>query len=254
MKLRDKVAIVTGAGSGIGRESALLFASHGAKVVVVDIVEDAGYKTARMIGDGATFCKADVSCWKDTEQMVRIAMERFGRLDILFNNAGISMPERTTVVDTKESDWDKVLAVNLKSVFLGVRHALPVMMQQESGVILNTASQAGLGAGRQLSSYCASKGGIVALTRQLAVDYASYNIRVNSICPSTLETAMGAAQARQQQSESFLRQRHRLVEKIPMRRFCTTRDVAQAALYLASDESTYVTGISLLVDGGALAV
>ena len=187
MKLRDQVAIITGAGSGIGRESALLFARQGARVAVADINEKLGRETANLIGEAAFFIKVDVSNWQATEGMVQKTLERWGRLDILFNNAGIDLPQATTVVETSEADWDRTLAINLTGVFLGSRHALPVMMAQRSGVIINTASRAGLAATPGEAAYCASKGAVVSLTRQMALDYAPYNIRVNCLCPGVLE-------------------------------------------------------------------
>jgi NAD(P)-dependent dehydrogenase (short-subunit alcohol dehydrogenase family) len=250
VRLRDKVAIITGAGSGIGREGALLFAREGAKVVVADIVEEMGRETADLIGEDTFFVKVDVSSWDDTERMVSETVRRFGRLDILFSNAGMGLPQATTVAETTEPDWDRIIAVNLKGVFLGARHALPVMMAQRYGVIVNTASRAGIGATPRLAAYCASKGGVVSLTRQLAVDYAPYNIRVNCICPGGLEKPMGSHRS----PDQFEQRRERLVQKIPLGKLCTAKDIAYAALYLASDESAHVTGTALIVDGGNLAL
>lgn len=256
MRLADKVAIVTGAGSGIGRESALLFAREGARVAVADISEKLGRETADLIGESAFFIKVDVSSWSDTECMVQTTFERWGRLDVLFNNAGIDLPQATTVVETTEEDWDRTLAINLTGVFLGSRHTLPVMMAQRSGVIINTASRAGLAATPGEAAYCASKGGVVSLTRQMALDYAPYNIRVNCICPGALEKpTLDRRQFLQQISSGAIEQRKEKFASLnPLGRLCTPLDVANAALFLASEESVYITGTALLVDGGDLAV
>lgn len=256
MKLSGKVAVITGAGSGIGRESALLFAREGAKVAVADINEKMGRETAALMGEAAFFIKVDVSSWADTEQMVAATVERWGRLDILFNNAGIDLPQATTVVETSEADWDRILAINLNGVFLGSRHALPVMMAQRAGVIINTASRAGLAAPPGEAAYCASKGGVVSLTRQMALDYAPYQIRVNCICPGALEKpTQDRHQFLQTRSATALDQRNEYFARLnPLGRLCTPADVANAALFLASDESAYITGTALLVDGGDLAL
>jgi len=248
MRLRDRVAIITGAGSGIGRESALLFSEEGARVVVVDIAEEAARETAEMIGKDAVPIKVDVSRWEETEYMVEETVRRFGSLDILFNNAGIDLPQATTVVETTEADWDRILDVNLKGVFLGARHALPVMMAQGHGIIINTASKAGLRGPRRESAYGASKAGVVLLTRQMAMDYGSYNIRVNCICPGALEKPTIDRRTLLEQQPGALDERNRRVSQwVPLGRLCTAKDVAYAALYLASDESSHVTGASLEV-------
>jgi 3-oxoacyl-[acyl-carrier protein] reductase len=255
VRLRDKVAIVTGAGSGIGRETALLFAREGAHVVVAEYVEETGRETAEMIGPDAFFLKVDVARWNDTERLIGETVGHFGRLDILFSNAGIDLPWATTVVETEDADWDRTIDVNLKGVFLGARHALPVMLVQRSGVIINTASVAGLRASPREAAYGASKGGVISLTRQLAIDYAPYNIRVNCICPGGVDKPTVDRHAFLQQSPDALDQRNRrIAKKVPLGRLCTAQDVARAALYLASDESAYVTGIALIVDGGVLAL
>ena len=255
MRLQDKIAIVTGAGSSIGRESAILFANEGARVIVAEINDQAGQETAEQIGKNALFVKIDVSSWDDTQLMVKSAVDHFGGLDILFNNAGIDLPYATTVVDTELSDWQRIIDINLKGVFLCVRHSLPVMMAQNYGVIISTASRAGLGATQGEAAYCASKGGVVSLTRQLAIDYAKYNIRVNSICPG------GIAKPTIDRSEFLVKtvgalekRNEQIIQKVPLGRLCSPQDVAKAALYLASEESSYVTGTALIVDGGGLAL
>ena len=230
MRLQDKIAIVTGAGSSIGRESAILFANEGARVIVAEINDQAGQETAEQIGKNALFVKIDVSSWDDTQRMVKSAVDHFGGLDILFNNAGIDLPYATTVVDTELSDWQRIIDINLKGVFLCVRHSLPVMMAQNYGVIISTASRAGLGATQGEAAYCASKGGVVSLTRQLAIDYARYNIRVNSICPGGIDKptidrseflvkTVGALDKRNEQ----------IIQKVPLGRLCSPQDVAKAA-------------------------
>ena len=255
MRLQDKIAIVTGAGSSIGRESAILFANEGARVIVAEINDQAGQETAEQIGKNALFVKIDVSSWDDTQLMVKSAGDHFGGLDILFNNAGIDLPYATTVVDTEFSDWQRIIDINLKGVFLCVRHSLPVMMAQNYGVIISTASRAGLGATQGEAAYCASKGGVVSLTRQLAIDYAKYNIRVNSICPGGIDKPTIDRSEFLKKSVGALEKRNeQIIQKVPLGRLCSPQDVAKAALYLASEESAYVTGTALIVDGGGLAL
>ena len=254
-RLGAKIAAITGAGSGIGRASALLFAQEGAHVVVADLVEATANETASLIGPAATAIAADVTVPADLERLVAAALSRYGRLDILFNNAGIDLPEATTVVATSEADWQRIVDVNLKGVLLGARAALPVMKAQGSGAIVNTASQAGLVGTPQEAAYCASKGGVVALTRQMAVDYAPYGIRVNCVCPGAVDKPTTDRAGWLMATPGGLEQREaRLAAAIPLGRLCTAMDVAYAALYLASDEASYVTGTALAVDGGLLAL
>jgi NAD(P)-dependent dehydrogenase (short-subunit alcohol dehydrogenase family) len=255
MRLREKVVIITGAGSGIGRDSAFLFAREGASVAIVDISEECGMETVELVGENAFFVKADVSSWRDVAQVVDECMERLGQIDVLFNNAGIDLPWARKLDETAEADWDKTIAVNLKGVFLGARHVLPVMMAQGSGVIVNTASVAGLVASPQEAAYCASKGGVVSLTRQLAVDYAPYGIRVNCICPGGIQEPTVHRQAYLARAQGALELRNaNITRRTPLGRLCTARDAAYAALYLACDESAHVTGATLVVDGGRLAL
>ncbi len=254
-RLAARVAVITGAGSGIGRASALLFAREGAYVVVADLVEATALETAALIGPAATALAADVTVPADLERLVAATLARHGRLDILFNNAGIDRPQATNVVSTSEADWQRIVDVNLKGVLLGARAALPVMKAQGRGAIVNTASQAGLVGTPQEAAYCASKGGVVALTRQMAVDYAPFNVRVNCVCPGAVDRPTVDRAGWLAATPDGLAQRQaRLAAAIPLGRLCTAMDVAYAALYLASDEAAYVTGTALVVDGGVLAL
>lgn len=254
MRLRDKVALVTGGAAGIGRETALLFAAEGARVVVVDVDEAGGRQTVELIasaaqeGDGggeAIFRPADVSKAADCEAMVVAAEERFGRLDVLFNNAGIMHPEDGDAQVTEEAIWDLTMNVNLKGVFLGCKYGIPALRRAGGGSVINTASfVALLGAATPQLAYTASKGGVLAMTRELAVLHAREGIRVNALCPGPLRTKL---------LMDFLdteEKRQRRLVHVPMGRFGEAREMAQAALYLASDESSYVTGSTFSVDGG----
>ncbi|MEO6259920.1 MAG: glucose 1-dehydrogenase [Thermoanaerobaculia bacterium] len=248
MRLKDKVALITGGASGIGKESCLLFAREGAKVVVVDLKKEAADATAIEIqkagGDAKGFA-ADVSKAKDAEAMVRFAEETYGKLNIVFNNAGVFHADDNSVTDTSEAIWDMVINVNLKGVFLGCQYAIPALQRAGGGSIINTASfVAILGAAAPQIAYTASKGGVLAMTREIAVEFARQNIRANSLCPGPVETPLLA----QLLSDPARRQR-RLVH-IPMGRFARPEEMANAALFLASDESSFVTGTSFLVDGG----
>jgi NAD(P)-dependent dehydrogenase (short-subunit alcohol dehydrogenase family) len=252
VRLRHKVALITGGASGIGRETALLFAREGAAVSVVDVDEDGGGVVVRRIVDSggqATFTRCDVACAVDCERAVLGTVGELGGLDILFNNAGII--RRSTVLDTTEEDWDLVMAVNLKSIFLLSKAAIPIMVEAGSGVIINTASGWGLAGGRRAASYCASKGGVVNLTRAMALDHGGQNIRVNCVCPGDTDTPLLHAEARQlgQPEQEFLAES----AQRPLQRIGSPEEIAQAVLYLASDASSFVTGTALVVDGGGLA-
>ena len=251
MRLANKVAVITGAGSGIGRESALLFAREGARVVVADVNDDAGQAVVeelRGAGGEAVYVRADVSKGADAEGMVRAAEERFGRLDVLFNNAGISHARDDDAVATEEEVWDLTMNINLKGVFLGCKYGIPALRRAGGGSIINTASfVALLGAATPQLAYTASKGGVLAMTRELAVIHARENIRVNALCPGPLRTEL-----LMKYLDTEEKRQRRLVH-VPMGRFGEAREIAQAALFLASDESSFTTGATFLVDGGITA-
>lgn len=248
MRLSDKVALITGAASGIGRETALLFAREGASVAACDLNPEQGEETVQLIkeqGGKAVFIKADVSKAKDCEQMVSATESSFGKLNILFNNAGIMHNDDDNAETTDETVWDLTLAINLKGVFLGCKFGIPALKRAGGGSIINTASfVAILGAATPQLAYTASKGGVLAMTRELAVIHARENIRVNALCPGPLRTEL---------LMKFLdteEKRQRRLVHIPMGRFGEAKEMAQAALFLASDESSYVTGSDFTVDGG----
>ena len=251
MRLENKVAVITGAGSGIGRESALLFAREGARVVVADVNDDAGQAVVeelRAAGGVAVYVRADVSKGADAEGMVRAAEESFGRLDVLFNNAGISHAKDDDAVATEEEVWDLTMNINLKGGFLGCKYGIPALRRAGGGSIINTASfVALLGAATPQLAYTASKGGVLAMTRELAVIHARENIRVNALCPGPLRTEL-----LMKYLDTEEKRQRRLVH-VPMGRFGEAREIAQAALFLASDESSFTTGATFLVDGGITA-
>lgn len=251
MRLQDKVALITGASSGIGRETALLFAQEGAKIVAVDVNDEGGEETLEMIienGGEAVYVHADVSVAADCENMVNIAEEMFGKLDILFNNAGIMHSQDDDAVATEESVWDLTMNINLKGVFLGCKYGIPALRRAGGGSIINTASfVALLGAATPQLAYTASKGGVLSMTRELAVIHARENIRVNALCPGPLRTELLMKFLNTEEKKQ-----RRLVH-IPMGRFGEAAEMAKAALYLASDESSYVTGSEFTVDGGITA-
>jgi NAD(P)-dependent dehydrogenase (short-subunit alcohol dehydrogenase family) len=245
MRLANKVALITGGGSGIGKASSLLFAREGAKVVVVDLKKETAEATAKEIGANARPFAADVSKAKEAQAMVAFAEKSFGRLDIIFNNAGVFHAKDESVTNTPEEIWDMVIDINLKGVFLGCQYAIPAMLRSGGGSIINTASfVAVMGAAVPQIAYTASKGGVLAMTREIAVEFARKNIRANSLCPGPVETPLLAELL----ADPARRQR-RLVH-IPMGRFARAEEMANAALFLASDESSYVNGATFLVDGG----
>lgn len=247
-RLRDKVALITGGGSGMGRASCRLFATEGARVVVVDRMTGAGSETVELIrgaGGEAVFVGADVAVPADVDQMVAAAVSTYGRLDVLFNNAGVEGPS-VKLLDYGEDDWHRVIAVNLTAVYLAMRAAIPHLIEAGGGVILSTASVAGMvGLGRS-SAYSAAKAGVIGLTRTVALEYGPQNIRANCICPGFVSTPM---------LERVLgdRPESSLDRVAPLRRVGRAEDIARAALYLASDEAAYVTGVPFAVDGGYIA-
>jgi NAD(P)-dependent dehydrogenase (short-subunit alcohol dehydrogenase family) len=247
MRLKGKVALITGAGSGIGREAALLFSREGASVAAVDVNEAAAKETAAMIPE-AIALRADVSKAGDCEAMVEATEQAFGRLNVLFNNAGIMHGKDDDAVTTDESIWDLTLDVNAKGVFLGCKYGIPALRRAGGGSVINTASfVARLGAATPQIAYTASKGAVLAMTRELAVIHARENIRVNALSPGPLRTEL---------LMSFLdteAKRQRRLVHVPMGRFGEAKEIARAALFLASDESSYMTGTEFLVDGGLTA-
>ena len=250
-RLDGKVAVLTGAGSGIGRVAASMFAGEGAAVVVADVVADAARMVAADVvaaGGRAQAVTVDVADAEQVQSMVDAATGAFGRLDILFNNAGIFPVDDGGVLDTPPATWQRVMEVNLQGVWLGCRAAIPAMLASGGGSIVNVASFVALmGAATAQVAYTASKGGVLALSREVAVEYARQGIRVNSICPGPIETPLLAELFRDPG-----RRARRLVH-VPMGRFGRPEEIAAAALFLASDEASFVTGSALVVDGGITA-
>ena len=250
-QLSGKVAIITGGASGIGRATALLFAREGAAVAVADVNQDAGQRVVEEIArsDGSAFFEnVDVTVAADCHRLAESTMRELGRIDILFNNAGII--RRASVMDLDEDDWDRIMAVNVKSIYLLSREVIPHMEKRGAGSIINTASGWGLAGGPKAAAYCASKGAVVLLTKAMAIDHGP-RIRVNCICPGDTDTGMLRDEAEQlgEENQRFFAE----AAKRPLRRVGTPGEIAQAVLYLASDASSFVTGTALVVDGGGLA-
>jgi NAD(P)-dependent dehydrogenase (short-subunit alcohol dehydrogenase family) len=248
MRLENKVALITGAASGIGRESALLFAAEGAAVMVVDVDEKGGGLTVSEIetaGGRATFARADVSRAADCEAMITAAERTYGRLDVLFNNAGIMDSRDDDAITTEEEVWDRTMAVNLKGVFFGCKYGIAALRRAGGGSVINTSSIVALvGSAAPQLAYTASKGGVLAMTRELAVIHARENIRINALCPGPLRTEL---LMKFLDTES---KRQRRLVHIPIGRFGESAEIARAALFLASAESSFMTGATFVVDGG----
>jgi NAD(P)-dependent dehydrogenase (short-subunit alcohol dehydrogenase family) len=251
MRLQDKVALITGAGQGIGRETALLFAHEGAAVVVADVNDASGNAVVAEIvaaGGQATYVRADVSKAADAEAMIAHAEATFGKLNVLFNNAGISHKDDDDAINTDEAVWDLTFAINVKGVFFGCKYGIPALRRAGGGSIINTASfVALLGAATPQLAYTASKGAVLSMTRELAVIHAREGIRINALCPGPLRTELLMKYLNTEEK------RQRRLVHIPMGRFGEAHEIAKAVLFLASDESSFTTGATFLTDGGITA-
>jgi len=252
MRLINKVALITGGNSGIGRATALLFAREGAKVALTGRDEERGKRVLEEIRRGsgtAIFIRSDIRIAKECRQAVDETLRQFKRLDILFNNAGVFYAR--SVVDCPEEEWDLTIDVNLKGTFLMSKFVLPVMIAQGSGVIINNGSGWGITGGNEAASYCASKGGVVLLTKAMAIDHGRQGIRVNCLCPGDVDTPMLPADAKLRGMDwtEYLAE----ASDRPLGRIGTPEEIARAALFLASDDSSFMTGAVLAVDGGGTA-
>jgi NAD(P)-dependent dehydrogenase (short-subunit alcohol dehydrogenase family) len=250
-RLADRVALITGSGQGIGRAAALLFAREGAAVVVVDINRDRGEQTAEQIRDSGgrgKFCYADAASSADVQALMKAVEEEHGRLDVLYNNASVFIPGQDgRITDITEESWDKVLSINLKSVYLCCKYGIPLMLRAGGGSIINTASSAGVIGIPGCDAYTATKGATVSLTRSLAVEYRPQNIRVNCIAPAGIQTPMlGSSNL----EDSTFDEKRFLALRTPSRRYGQPEEIANLALFLASEEASYINGAVIVADGG----
>ncbi len=251
MKLSEKSVIITGASSGIGKAASLLFAGEGARLTLLsrgEKGEDVA-KQARELGAEARFVKADVSKAGDWEKAVKLAVESYGGVDVLYNNAGIGMYR--PFLETTEENWDAVIDNDLKSVYLGCKRVIPEMLKRGGGVIVNTASEIGISGARNYAAYCAAKGGVVQITRALALEFGDRNIRVNCLCPGVTETPMLEQGINRAQDPAT--RRRSLEQDVPLKRLAKPEEIAKGALFLASDDSSFMNGATLVIDGGATA-
>ena len=249
-RLNDKVALITGAAGGIGRVSALACAKEGANVIIADVNIEGGEKTAAMIrstGGEATFMETDVSSPSDVERLIKMTIEIYGRLDCAHNNAGIEGAEQLTA-DYSETEWDRVLRINLKGVWLCMKHEINQMLEQKGGSIVNTSSVAGLKGFRYHSAYCSSKHAIIGLTKTAALEYAKKGLRINVVCPGFIRVGLTEKVVALNPAMDKKLKRH-----IPMGRFGEGEEVAEAVVWLFSDSTSFINGHSLVIDGGASA-
>ena len=248
MRLQDKVALITGSAGGMGKAAGELFAREGASVIVTDVLSDEGEETARGIRDAggkAIFVKADVAQEDEVQHLVARSIDAFGRIDVLYNNAGIMPAEDGGVTDLSEAVWDRVMDVNLKSTFLCTKYVVPHMIEQKKGSIINVASFVALmGSSVPQDAYTASKGGMLSLTKSFAIQYGPHGIRCNAICPGPIETPLLRVLWTSEEARNLR------LNRIPLGRFGEINDIIYMALYLASDESSWTTGAWLVIDGG----
>ena len=246
MNFEDKVVIITGAAAGIGRATAIAFAEKDARVVVADIDVEKGKQTSSLLGGDAFFIEINVTDSESVKNMVKEVTKRFGRIDILVNNAGIYY--QGDVIETTEEEWDKVIAVNLKGVYLCSHYVLPIMLRGNGGVVVNVASEAGLVGIAGQVAYNASKAGVISLTKSMAVDFARQGVRVNAVCPGTTETPL--VKNALKKSKDPEKERRKLEECRPLNRLGRPEEIAAAILAMASDNLGYATGSILSIDGG----
>lgn len=246
MRLENKVAIITGGSSGIGRATAISFAREGARVAVADLNVNGGYETVKMItesGGEAYFQETDVTKALDMKELVRQTIEKYGAIHILFNNAGVGQSEVKSV-DLDEGEWDRIININLKGAFLGIKYVVPEMIKSGGGSIINTASLLGLKGQKYVAAYNASKGGLILLTKNAALEYGKYGIRVNAIAPGVIDTDIIQGWKDDERKWPIISKANAL------RRIGSPEEVAAAVLFLASDDSSFITGTTLSVDGG----